>query len=69
MKRNQTLNKSKDRIKEAANQKVVPEKSEVEEIPKRFRPTILTGQWPALAKVGSGVVLGGVGLFHFILDS
>ena len=43
MKRNQTLNKTKDRIKEAANQKVVLEKSEVEEIPKQFRPAILTG--------------------------
>ena len=43
MKRNQTLNRTKDRIKEAANQKVVLEKSEAEEIPKQFRPAILTG--------------------------
>lgn len=56
--RNQTLNKTKYRIKGVANQKVVQERSEVKKIPKQFRPAILM---VSVAGTGKGWWWGGGG--------
>lgn len=67
MKRNQTLNKTKNRIKGVANQKVVPGKSEVEKIPKRFRTVTLTVSLAGTCEGWQWGGGGGGGVCFFII--